>query len=204
MKYFCINCQCKKHIKIFILTSHCREEVSNLGPIRCESGDIPTSLCVALFIIDLKDSPLFNWCFQKYFIIIFYIWYISVYTWILHFLLIKTFIVIVQYNLVTRLSIASYKEFLFSLFHPYLDYVYTCIINLLHDSEEDKIYSPRQNDIFRGQHPKEIWFFLGNKSAYFPNLHAMNCLLYWPTAAYIHVEYTEFKLFFNSCEAKTY
>lgn len=70
------------------------------------------------------------------------------------FRMIKTFIVIVQYNLVTRLSIASYKEFLFSLFHPYLEYVY--ITKLLHDSEEDKIYSPRQNDIFRGQHPKEI------------------------------------------------
>lgn len=111
------------------------------------------------------------------------------------FCMIKTFIVIVQYNLVTSLSIASYKAFLFSLFHPYLEYVY--ITKLLHDSEEDTIYSPRQNDIFRGQHLKEIWFFLGNKSAYFPNLHAMNCLLYWPTAAYIHVEYTEFQLFFQ-------
>lgn len=124
--------KCKKNIKIFILKSHFREEVSNLGPIECETDDLPTSLCVALFIIDLKDCPLYNRCFQKYFIIIYYIWYISVYTWILHFWMIKTFIVIVLYNLVTNLSIASYKEFLFPLFHPYLEYVY--IIILLYDS----------------------------------------------------------------------
>lgn len=41
-----------------------------------------------------------------------------------------------------------------------------------------KIYSPKKNHILRGQRPREIWFFFGNISSYFQNIHAINFLVY--------------------------
>lgn len=50
----------------------------------------------------------------------------------------------------------------------------TNIIHLLHECEGNlKICSPKKNHVSRGLYPREIWFFHGNKSSYFPHTHAI-------------------------------
>lgn len=53
-----------------------------------------------------------------------------------------------------------------------------------------KILSPMKNHISRGLFPREICFFWGNISSYFPHYHLMKVLLYRTT--YVYTKYGDF------------